>query len=135
MTSMADPAECPQRLTFSRAMRVGRRREFEQAFHLGRRASDQLLTVWAVPNEVGRPRLGLLVGRKHGRAVRRNRIKRLLREAFRLSQHRLPTHLTLFCAPRAGVNMTLDACVESLIRLAARLDRRLRHDRPKGESV
>jgi len=67
--------------------------------------------------------------------VRRNRIKRLLREAFRLSQHRLPADLTLFCVPRAGADITLEECVESLTRLAARLERRLRRDRPKDEPV
>jgi ribonuclease P protein component len=48
------------------------------------------LTCFAIPNDLGHPRLGLSVGRKVGTAPKRNRIKRLLREAFRLLQHDLP---------------------------------------------
>ena len=89
------------------------------------RASDGRLTVWARSNGLPHARLGLIVGRKHGNAVRRNRIKRLLREAFRLSQHLLPAGLDLICTPRRGADVTLVGCVESLTDLAGRLARRL----------
>ena len=49
-----------------------------------------MLTLYAVPNDLGYPRLGVSVGRTSGNAVVRNRLKRLMREAFRLSQDRVP---------------------------------------------
>lgn len=48
------------------------------------------ITVHALPNDMGHPRLGLAVGARCGGAVARNAIKRRIREAFRLIQHELP---------------------------------------------
>ncbi len=109
---------------FGRALRLTRRADFERAMKEGRRSVDATLTVWIFPNGLQHPRLGLVVGRKHGDAVRRNRLKRVLREAFRLSQHGLPPGYDLVCAPRAGAKLTLTACTASLVRLATQLARR-----------
>jgi ribonuclease P protein component len=65
-------------------------REFEAVYAARVRESRGPLTAYALPNDLGHPRLGLSVSRKVGTAVRRNRIRRLLREAFRLMQHDLP---------------------------------------------
>jgi ribonuclease P protein component len=122
---MSDLAGQSRRLRFPVRLCIRRRTEYERAFTAGLRVADARLTVWAAPNGLPHARLGLLVGRKYGSAVRRNRLKRLLREAFRLTRHQLPAGLDLLCAPRAGADMTLPGCVESLTRLAARLAREL----------
>lgn len=54
------------------------------------RYRDGLLVLYMAENTCGYPRLGVSVGRSSGNAVVRNRIKRLLRTAFRLDQDWIP---------------------------------------------
>lgn len=100
-------------------------RDFERIYAAKQRAGDAHLLIFAAPNGLEHARLGLSVSRKHGGAVRRNRIKRLLREAFRLTQHELPAGLDLVLIPRLDSGATLDDYRNSLVKLAARLSRRL----------
>lgn len=63
--------------------RLSRSAEFERVYRQGKSVSDRHLVLYAFPNDaVEGPRLGLSVSRKVGGAVERNRVKRLLREAF-----------------------------------------------------
>jgi ribonuclease P protein component len=55
----------------------------------GRRVRSPSFTLFGVANDVGHCRLGITVTRRFGRAVSRNRAKRVLREAFRQNKHRL----------------------------------------------
>jgi ribonuclease P protein component len=70
--------------------RLASNRQFKAVLDHGRRASDGLLVLYMAPNDCGYPRLGVSVGKSLGNAVVRNRVKRLLREAFRRSQDRIP---------------------------------------------
>lgn len=74
---------------------------FRRAFDRRRSASDSAFVVYAVENGLPHARLGISVGRKKVRkATARNRIKRLLRESFRLSKDRLPVGVDYVVVPR-----------------------------------
>ena len=63
--------------------RLSRSAEFERVYRHGSSTANRHLVLYTFPNPaVDRPRLGLSVSRKVGGAVRRSRVKRLLREAF-----------------------------------------------------
>ena len=59
--------------------------EFNRVYDGGVKKHSRGFVLFRLENNLGHPRLGLSVGRKFGNAVRRNRIKRLIREAFRLN--------------------------------------------------
>lgn len=82
--------EQKKRYTFTKAQRVRGRNEFAAVFDARMRQSRGPLTVYALPTGESSARLGLSVPRRVGTAPRRNRVKRLLREAFRLMQHDFP---------------------------------------------
>ena len=91
------------RLTLPARLRLRRKRDFDAAYARGRRLGDGYFTVIATANQMGAPRLGLAVAvRAAGNAVARNRLRRLIRESFRLHQHALPAlDLIVGCRPRA----------------------------------
>ena len=103
---------------FLRKYRVRRPAEFERAYRRRHTASDHLIVVYGYPNGLAYPRLGLSVSRKVGNAVVRNRWKRLLREAFRISRQDLPAGIDLIVVARPGGKPSLSALLESLPRLA-----------------
>lgn len=77
--------------------------QFQAVFSDPLRASIPQFTLLSKANNAQLPRLGLTVAKKHlKRAHDRNRIKRLVRESFRLKQHDLPSHDFVFVA-KAGI--------------------------------
>jgi len=81
--------------TFSRDDRLRKRREFEECYASGVRASGRFIQVFlsageSAPLGDGRCRLGISVPRRVGNAVARNRVRRRLREIFRREKASLP---------------------------------------------
>ncbi|MEX2216564.1 MAG: ribonuclease P protein component [Phycisphaeraceae bacterium] len=85
---------------YSPRLRLSGRNAFARIFDAKVRKNAGPLTAMAIPNDLPHLRFGISIGRRCGNAVRRNRIKRLLREAFRIAQHDWPLGYDVVCIVR-----------------------------------
>lgn len=88
-------------------MRLSGRRAFADVFAARCRKTVGPLTVHGCANELAYLRIGLSVPRRAGNAVKRNRFKRLLREAFRLCRHEWPVGYDMVVLVRPHEPLTL----------------------------
>jgi ribonuclease P protein component len=82
--------EAKRTYAFPRTHRLRSRADFSAVFESGSRRPAGPLVVFSRPNELGHSRMGISISRNVRTAAKRNRIKRLLRESFRLMQHEFP---------------------------------------------
>ena len=79
------------RLRLGAELRLRSKLQFDALYASGKRIDDRFFGLRVKPNGLGFPRIGLAVAVKTaGSAVKRNRLRRLVRETFRLAQHALP---------------------------------------------
>ncbi len=110
---------------FPARYRLRKRADFARVYDRRCSASDAMLLVFVADNTLGHPRLGLSVSRKVGNAVTRNRWKRLLREAFRLSRSQLPVGVDIIAIPRPAAEPELQPLLGSLLTLGSRAAKKL----------
>jgi ribonuclease P protein component len=93
-----------RRARFTSSMRLLRHADFERVYKQGRRHFAVHLTVFYLPHQTGEGvRIGFTVGKALGGAVERNRMKRRLREAVRLSWPASPLALDVVINPKKSV--------------------------------
>lgn len=102
--------------------------DFRRVYDLRRSVSDESLIVYACPNGLPYSRLGLSVSRKYGGAVRRNRLRRLYREAYRLTRQPPPFGLDIVLIPRGTNEPKLADLLSALPKLIADVSKKLARD-------
>jgi ribonuclease P protein component len=98
---MSETDQTAPSFAFGRELRLRRPEQFQHLRRKGLVKYAGPLRVTALPNDLGHSRLGLAISRRLGNAVRRNRVKRLVREAFRLTRHRFPAACDLVVSAKA----------------------------------
>ncbi len=126
------PREPRERLTFPASRRVRHKPEFDAARARGRRFGNGFFAVTVIGNDKTAPRLGLAVALRVTRtAVERNRIRRIIRESFRLHQHALPA-VDIIVGARARAHGAAGAQLhESLAGLWREVSERCAHSRSR----
>ena len=102
---------------FARPFRLLHSREFQHVFNKTEcKSTDSLLVILAAFNDCDHPRLGLALSKKRiNKAVARNRLKRLIRESFRLHHHELQNiDIVVIANSRAAQvsNQQIFACLD-----------------------
>lgn len=128
--------------TLPKACRLRRGADFDAVYTRRLKAGDRHLLLFGRPRDEAEDiapevtRAGLSVSkRRHGKsAVKRNRVKRLCREAFRLERHALPPGWDFVLVPQPVPDATLADYRRSLTKLAAKLVRREDEARRKADA-
>jgi len=100
--------------SFGKKERVHNRKQYVNIYRRGGRVHSTNFTVILSPNPSGEKRLGVAVSKRVGNAVKRNRIKRLLREFFRLNKDGLPDSQDMVIIAKKDVPLLKyqDVCLE-----------------------
>ena len=123
--------------SFPQKCRLKKRSEFEAVFNFRNSAADSDIVVFLMPNGLGYSRLGIVIGRKLGNAVKRNRFKRIVREAFRKLKNSFPANFDILVLPRNPLNTKLKSTdiENSLAMLVEKLYAKLKNSSNSEENA
>ncbi len=103
------------RQAYNKADRILKRSEFLRLAKYGRKIQSRHFIAIFGTSPLERTRLGVTVSRKVGRAVTRSRVKRYLREYFRLNKHDIKRNLDInIIAKKAAAGLSSDQTISSL---------------------
>lgn len=89
---------------------------------------DPLLLILARPNQLDHPRIGFVISKKNvRRAVNRNKVRRIIRESFRLHQHTLPAVDIVILARKGVGDQSKDILHQAIAKCWYRLNKKSRN--------
>jgi ribonuclease P protein component len=104
-----------------KSARLRRNKSFQAVYRSGKSYANRQLVLYVLPQHGRERRVGFAAGKRLGDAVVRNRVKRLLREAYRHQQHKLKDGIDLIIVGRqALVKETLPTVTAALLHLCER---------------
>ena len=121
--------------TFTRQMRLLRSREFLEVRKHGRRSISRNFIIYTLANDLGTNRLGITASARVGGAVQRNRVKRLIREFFRLNRQKIspgrPIDIAIYVKRNVEIkSMSLASIEEELGKILIKKEKTLKQNGP-----
>lgn len=105
-------------LTLPRKRMIKRRSDFQQVYRVGRSYANRYFVLYVFSSQAIKGKVGFAAGKKLGCAVVRNRVKRLLRESYRLHQQELRDDVVLLLVGRkAMVNVKCGVVEQAFVKL------------------
>lgn len=106
-----------KRFTLPKMGRLCQNKSFQAVYRSGKSYANKYLVLYVLPNRSVNRRIGFAAGKRLGPAVVRNRLKRLLREAYRHNQEKITTGVDLVLVGRqplvkAGIDQTIKAFLD-----------------------
>lgn len=77
--------------------------EFQRVYKKGRYKVGKYITIYILPNKMEINRIGITTGKRFGNSVQRNRMKRIIRESYRLSRESMKVGYDIVFVARASV--------------------------------
>lgn len=99
----------PRVYTFSSDSRILKSSLFQEVRKRGRRFFTKSFIIYTLPNGISKNRLGITASARVGNSVKRNRVKRLLREFFRLNTKHISTGSAVDVAVYVKRNINIDS--------------------------
>jgi ribonuclease P protein component len=120
-----------KRYSLPREERIRKRSEFDRVFKEGRRLHEQPVYARYVQNALPFTRIGVAVPNRLGKAAKRNRVRRMIKEAYRLHKHEMPAGLDIIFLPDAQWR---DEPLHLLEQTMTKIATRLAEDMARSES-